>query len=193
MTERTGYIARVRELARLVAVNFLEQREEAGYPFKQKGGLKSVEKKTLLLEILTEEIPSRFVPALRQLEENGARILQENRLGYEKIISFGTPRRLVFLASGVDQRQKPAVERKKGPSCQAAFNSDGSPNKAALGFARGQGLQVEDLVVEKVGEVPYLFAVKEIPGEYALDILPSLMKTYFVPEFSQKYTGPPKG
>jgi len=135
------------------------------------------EKKTLLLEILTEEIPSRFVPgALRQLEENGARILQENRLGYEKIISFGTPRRLVFLASGVDQRQKPAVERKKGPSCQAAFSSDGSPNKAALGFARGQGLQVEDLVVEKVGEVPYLFAVKEIPGEYALDILPSLMK-----------------
>ena len=119
-------------------------------------------KKAFLLEIGTEEIPARFMnPALAQLREAAARELGAARLSYDEIKVFGTPRRLALLVEGLAGRQQELVEKKKGPAAKAAFQADGTPTKAAYGFARSQGVDVSELLTEDVNGTAYVFAVRK--------------------------------
>jgi glycyl-tRNA synthetase beta chain len=104
----------------------------------------------LLFEIGTEEIPSDYLDNalldLRRLAENA---FKEKRLGVrEKIMSFGTPRRLVLIGKGLAEKQEDAIEEITGPPKKAAFDESGKPTKAAIGFAQRHGVSVEDLQIQ---------------------------------------------
>ena len=105
--------------------------------------------KDLLFEIGTEEIPARFMsPALKQMRELAENGLDEARLEYARINVYGTPRRLALLVEGLAEKQTDLEMEVKGPSQKAAFDANGKPTKAALGFARGQGVDSAELVVK---------------------------------------------
>lgn len=125
----------------------------------------------LLFEIGTEEIPAKFMPEiLKQLKELAAAKMQELRIPFEDITVYGTPRRMAFIASGVAETQADVVVEAKGPSVKIAYVS-GAPSKAAQGFARGQGVDVKDLVVRD----NYVYAVKHLAGQPVVELLPGLL------------------
>src|SRR5512132_3618031 len=96
----------------------------------------------LLFEIGSEEIPAGFIPpALRQLEADLARALDDARLGHGEVKAVGTPRRLCVWAREVAGKQPDATTQALGPTVQAAFDAEGKPTPAALGFARSQGVE----------------------------------------------------
>lgn len=125
----------------------------------------------LLFEIGTEEIPAKFMPGiLKQLKELAVAKMQELRIPFEDITVYGTPRRMAFIAGGVAETQADVVVEAKGPSVKIAYVS-GAPSKAAQGFARGQGVDVKDLVVRD----NYVYAVKHLAGQPVVDLLPGLL------------------
>lgn len=125
----------------------------------------------LLFEIGTEEIPAKFMPGiLKQLKELAAAKMQELRIPFEDITVYGTPRRMAFIADGVAETQADVVVEAKGPSVKIAYVS-GAPSKAAQGFARGQGVDVKDLVVRD----NYVYAVKHLAGQPVVELFPGLL------------------
>jgi len=132
--------------------------------------------KELLLEIGTEEIPAAFIPqALNDLENLLRKELETSRIDVKDIKTLGTPRRLVFLAGSVSERQRDWEEQKTGPARQAAFDKDGNPTKAALGFAKSQSVPVESLKVIQTEKGEYICAVKKETGKPTIEILSSLL------------------
>lgn len=125
----------------------------------------------LLFEIGTEEIPAKFMPGiLKQLQELAEKKMNELRIPFEAVKVYGTPRRMTFIASGVEEAQADSVVEAKGPSVKIAFVNN-EPTKAAMGFARGQGVDVSALEVR--GE--YVYAVKHLAGKPVMELLPGLL------------------
>ena len=126
----------------------------------------------LLLEIGTEELPHQFVaPALTALQELTQQFLQEQRLTHGSIRTLGTPRRLVVYVDQLAEQQTAAVKEAMGPSKAVAFDKDGQPTKAAIGFATGQGVPVGKLEIRTTPKGEYVFAVKQEPGQPAAAVL----------------------
>ena len=101
---------------------------------------------SFLLEIGSEELPPDDVVAgIAQVEEKLKGLLASNKIGFESIYVSGTPRRLVAHVKGLAPMQTDEVVEKRGPALSAAFDSLGQVTKAAEGFARGQGLTVDQL------------------------------------------------
>ena len=126
----------------------------------------------LLFEIGTEEIPAKFMPGiLAQLQEMAAKKMTELRIPFEAVKVYGTPRRMTFIASGVAETQADSTVEAKGPSAKIAF-VNGAPSKAAQGFARGQGVDVNDLVIRD----NYVYAIKHLAGAPVIDLLPGLLQ-----------------
>ncbi len=129
----------------------------------------------LLFEIGTEEIPAKFMPnILTQLKELAEKKMTELRIPFESVKTYGTPRRMTFIASGVAEAQEDSTVEAKGPSAKIAFvNGDihGEPSKAAQGFARGQGVDVKELVVRD----NYVYAIKHLAGQPVKELLPGLL------------------
>lgn len=133
--------------------------------------------KDFLLEIGTEEIPAKFSPgAMAQLEEQARKRLAEQRLTYTEITVLATPRRLALLVAGLEEKQEDLLLEVKGPAVKAAYDANGVPTKAAQGFARGQGVKVEDLFVQELNGVPYVFARKSELGLETATLLPRFAK-----------------
>ena len=133
-------------------------------------------KKDLLLEVGCEELPPRFITAaLEQLQEGLAARMKEQHLGFARCKAWGTPRRLVLLVEELASRQPHRQQKIKGPPLERAYDEAGAPTGALHGFARSQGLAPGDLIVEQVKGVPYLFAVKELPGKTAETLLPEIL------------------
>jgi glycyl-tRNA synthetase beta chain len=132
-----------------------------------------------LLEIGTEEIPARMIDgALEDLrlalfnEFEAGRLLPEIDFNIDKNIkAFATPRRLAILAHGLRDRQPDTVQEVSGPPAKAAFDSSGRPTKAAEGFARSQGVRVEDLKRITTPKGECVGVRKEVHGAAAVDIL----------------------
>ncbi|MGI6097335.1 MAG: glycine--tRNA ligase subunit beta [Dethiobacteria bacterium] len=130
----------------------------------------------LLLEIGTEEIPSRFLPsALKQLSTVGGEAFQDARLEYQKITVFATPRRLVLYVEGLAKKQADIREKIKGPARCIAFTETGEATKAGKGFARSQGVSIQELEIDTLNGTEYVFAVKETRGELTLNLLPQIL------------------
>jgi len=130
----------------------------------------------MLLEIGVEEIPSALMPgALDDLKTIAAAKLQQSRLEFSEIITLGTPRRLVLHVKGLEEKQKDTVIENRGPKKSSAFSQDGAPTKAALGFARSQGLEVSDLEIRDVGGVEYVYAVKQEVGGQTEKLIAGLL------------------
>lgn len=125
----------------------------------------------LLFEIGTEEIPAKFMPGiLAQLKEMAENKMEELRIPFADVKVYGTPRRMTFIASGVAEAQADTVVEAKGPSAKIAFVG-GEPSKAAQGFARGQGVDVKDLVVRD----EYVYAIKHMEGQPVKEMLPEML------------------
>ncbi len=132
--------------------------------------------KELLLEIGTEEIPAGFVPqALIDFENLTRKELEAHRIDFNEVKTLGTPRRLVLVISSVSEKQRDEEIKKVGPSKQAAFDSEGNPTKAAIGFAKGQSVSIESLKVIQTEKGEYVCAVKEEPGKPTLQLLSSIL------------------
>ena len=131
----------------------------------------------LLFEIGTEEIPAGFIPpALRQLEEDLGQALDDARLTHGEVKAVGTPRRLAVWARDVAARQPDARTQALGPGVQAAFDAEGKPTAAALGFARSQGVEVEALTRVATPKGERLAVEKVEKGRKAEAVLPGLLE-----------------
>ncbi len=132
----------------------------------------------LLFEIGTEEIPASYIrPALAFLEQAVQDKLRELGLSFGWVRSAGTPRRLTVAVDEVQEEQPARLQEHIGPAKQAAFDADGQPTKAALGFARSKGLKVEDLQVIATPKGEYLMAAEEIKGRPTAELLPGLLES----------------
>lgn len=130
----------------------------------------------LLLEIGTEELPARFVePALEQLARRLTEAVAET-LGVEaEPRTLGTHRRLTVFIAGLPPEQPPREELRIGPPAQVAFDEEGRPTRAALGFARSQGVPVEELEVRETPRGRYLCARRRTPGRATAEVLCELL------------------
>ena len=122
--------------------------------------------KEFLLEIGTEEIPSRFInPALEKMKELFAALLAAGRVASRgEIRVYGTPRRLVLYAPELDERQADIAKEVTGPPKKVAFDASGKPTKAATVFAEKNGLAVEALTIKTTDKGEYLTARVEERG-----------------------------
>ena len=128
--------------------------------------------KDLLFEIGAEEIPAGFMPnILGQLKQLAETKLNDAHLPFESIATYGTPRRLALIVKGLADASAEISERHKGPSASIAYDADGNATKAAIGFARGKGLDVADLVVED----GYIYAETKTAGVPAKDIVSEML------------------
>ena len=128
--------------------------------------------KDLLFEIGAEEIPAGFMPnILGQLKQLAETKLNDAHLPFESIETYGTPRRLALIVKGLSDASAEISERHKGPSASIAYDADGNATKAAIGFARGKGLDVADLVVED----GYIYAETKTAGVPAKDIVSEML------------------
>lgn len=132
-------------------------------------------KQDLLLEIGLEEMPARFVTqSMNQLGEKTAAFLTEQNIEFGEVRLYSTPRRLAVLVKEVAQAQADVDEEAKGPAKKIAQTEDGEWSKAAVGFAKGQGLSTEDIYFKEIKGVEYAHVKKFIKGRRTEELLPSL-------------------
>jgi glycyl-tRNA synthetase beta chain len=128
-----------------------------------------------LLEVGVEELPADFVgSAIAQWQQRVAESLTTEFLAYDAIKVYGTPRRLAVLIQGLPDKQADRNEEIKGPPKQAAFK-DSQPTQAAIGFARKQGVGVEDLQLRDTPKGEFVFIQKQIVGKLTREILQALV------------------
>lgn len=134
----------------------------------------------LMIEIGVEELPYKFIaPALSTLEAQANFSFAFHRLSHGSIKTYGTPRRLLLVVESLAIHQEAFTNEAMGPSKSVAFDQSGQPTKAAIGFARGQGVAVESLRMRQTPKGEYLFAVKDDAGRptktVLLEILPQIV------------------
>lgn len=130
----------------------------------------------LVFEIGVEEIPSApLYSAVTQLKTLAEDALRQARLEYGEVRVFGSPRRLVVVVEQLAERQEDLDARAKGPSVKVAFDAEGNPTPAAIGFARGKGVAVTDLVFGEEAGGEYVYAVIHEAGRSALEVLAELL------------------
>ncbi|MBT5375276.1 MAG: glycine--tRNA ligase subunit beta, partial [Nitrospinaceae bacterium] len=132
------------------------------------------------LEIGSEEIPSGYVqPALEYMREELAAFFSRNEIKAETPEILGTPRRLVISIKGVDALQEDTVQTFHGPNVAVAYNEAGEPTKAAIGFARGKGIDVSALTRETTAKGEVVCARVEKKGrptpEHLNEFLPQFI------------------
>ena len=153
--------------------------------------------KDLLFEIGAEEIPAGFLPnIIKQLGELATAALAERHIPHGAVKVYATPRRVALLINDVAERGEDVHETHKGPSVSIAYDGDGNPTKAAIGFARGKGLDVSELKVVD----GYIFADTTTAGldtkEVLSDVLPSLITGLSFPksmhwgDFEERFVRP---
>ena len=190
VTERAQFFAAMRQQARAVAEQYVQERQRLEFPFGTAEPARRADKaartapargraeappgatEALLFEIGMEELPAHEVPrGLAQLRTLVPALLAEARLEHGAVDVAGTVRRFVVRVRDVALRQPDKVQERRGPSLRAAFHADGAPSKAALGFARSCRLSV-DALERREG---YLYARVTEKGQPALTVLPQVL------------------
>ena len=137
--------------------------------------------KELLFEIGTEEIPAGFLSkAIADMEEIIRKSFTEKRIIFEGIKCMATPRRLVLYIAAVGEKQEDQTIEKMGPAKKAAFDENGNPTKAALGFAKSQGLEISELEIIVTEKGEYLGARKTISGQSTEVLLPEILTNFLL-------------
>lgn len=136
----------------------------------------------LLFEIGMEEIPARFLnQALTDLKNNFEKKLTTNRIKFDGIKTYGTPRRLVLVVDEVSEMQEELNELNMGPSKEIAYK-DGVLTKAGLGFIKGQGAEERQVELIKTDKGEYIAIRKSSKGEATEKILPEILKSLVLEE-----------
>lgn len=137
--------------------------------------------KTILLEIGIEELPSRFVaPAVEQLQQKAEKWLRDERITFQQVAVFATPRRLAVQIAGVAEVQADIREEVRGPAKKNAVDGNGNWTQAALGFARGQGISADQLYMQAQNGVEYVYATRESKGQPVKYLLAEGLKQLIV-------------
>ena len=150
--------------------------------------------KDFILELGVEEIPAGyFAPAVKFLEERLTKALAEANLPFERLKTWGAPRRLAFGLWGLTAHQRDIEEEVVGPPLSAAYDSNGNPTRAATGFAGGQGVPVSELRTLTTPKGQYLAVKKTVKGRDAeavlTEILPGLLAALPFPKTMRWGTG----
>ncbi len=143
--------------------------------------------KPLLIEIGSEEIPARFISrGLALLREDLVQLLEKSAIKYGSINEYSTPRRLAVLIENVAELQDDRTTDTLGPPKKAAYDADGNPTKAALGFARSLNIGVDDLTIKKTDRGEYVSATVKEKGKPTVDVLsenlPKLISSLQLPK-----------
>jgi glycyl-tRNA synthetase len=192
VTERAKYFAGMRNQARRVSELYVQQREQAEFPWLKEDETGKTrdetrdtsvrsrdthhvsEPQSFLLELGSEELPPHdVVDGIAQIETKLEQLLADNKLAYAALRVTGTTRRLVAHVTGLAPRQADEVVEKRGPALDRAYDSLGEPTKAVQGFARGQGINVADLVTRD----NYVYAIQQVKGRPTAEVLPELCTT----------------
>lgn len=132
-----------------------------------------------LLEVGCEEIPARFIePALRAMRAGFSRRIDDARLASADGIdqrALGTPRRLALLVKGLPERQADLDQRLIGPKVEAAYDADGQPTRACLGFAKSKGIEPGKLSVFETPSGRAVGIQRRVTGKPTAEILPELL------------------
>lgn len=201
VTERTGYIARIRDLAKLVAGSYMRSRKNLDYPLLQRTlppkqskdilpafhpELETVDpekREDFLLEIGSEELPATFVPiGMQNLEKSVRELLQNEGIAFKNIKAYGTPRRLAIYVHDLALGKPEQTIEKKGPPVEQVYDREGKLTPAGEGFFRSLGLVAPPLQAIKKGSsksvcirnikgIDYLFATLTLPGSSTASIL----------------------
>lgn len=143
--------------------------------------------KDYLFEIGTEEMPAHVVTrSVNQLADKTTKFLNENGLKFKNIKTFSTPRRLTILVEELAEKQDDIDEIKKGPAKKIALDQDNNWTKAAQGFARGQGMSVDDIYFEELKGVEYAYVHVKKTGKKASEILLNMNKVVKAMTFPTK-------
>lgn len=130
----------------------------------------------LLIEILTEELPARFITdAQTQMAHRVTLHLDELSIEHGDVRSFSTPRRLVVLIQGVKEETQSRTIDVKGPGASISYDSQGNPTPALIGFCRGQGVDLSDIRIEGQEGKSYVYARKTVPGRQASELIESFL------------------
>jgi len=135
--------------------------------------------KELLLEIGTEEIPAAFLPkAIDDMKTMITKEFSEIRIKHGNVSAMATPRRLCLRVKEVAGKQEDQILEKMGPARRVAFDEDGNPTKAALGFARGQGIDISEVETITTEKGEYICVRKKIAGEDTEALLSNLLPKF---------------
>lgn len=156
VTERTSYIARVRDLAKAAATEYLASREKLGFPLLKRLKKEKItfslpplpktfnprDRSDFLFEIGSEELPAIFVPiGNRNLKSAIEKLLKEHKLSYSALHVYGTPRRLSILVNGLIHGTEESTNTRRGPPVSTAYDSQGHVTKQGIGFFKSLGFE----------------------------------------------------
>lgn len=140
----------------------------------------------LLLEIGVEELPSRFgQTTLDQIENNLSNLLKEERISFDNIDKYATPRRLTFVIKNLADKASDLEEEVKGPAKKIAVDDEGNFTKPALGFMKSKGLDPENVYFKQLGKTEYLFGTIKQTGKETSEVLKNI-----IPEAIKNVTFP---
>lgn len=198
VTERTGYITRIRDLSRLIASAYISSREALGFPLASKEApspsrkLPSLpatfnpkQKEDFLLEIGSEELPATFVPiGCRNLETKMRSLLEKEGLAYAGVEIFATPRRLAIRVNGLAAGTESKEVKRRGPKIDVAFDASGKLTPQGKGFFKSIGhAEATRQAIDTGGiaglsqEEGYLFFSSTVTGKATLALLAENLPT----------------
>ena len=135
----------------------------------------------IIFEIGTEEIPARFIPnALNGMKEDFSALLNEQGISFKVAETYGTPRRLLLYVKDAAEKQAEKSVEIMGPAKAVAYDKDGNPTKAAIGFAKGQAIDVKELQIKKTDKGEYICAVKREGGKDTEGLLSELLPSFLL-------------
>jgi len=201
VTERTGYISRIRDLAKLVAESYLLSREKQGFPLLKRfpettppltvqepstshsEDINVADREDFLLEIGSEELPASFVTiGSRNLEKSLRALLDKEEIKYDSISIYATPRRLTAHVHQLAKGKPSQLIEKKGPPVNQVYEANGIAKPAAEGFFRSLGLSIPSLeainkqevvgvTIRKVKDIDYLYGTIKNEGRTTAALL----------------------
>ncbi len=133
---------------------------------------------TILFELGCEELPPKSLKPLRDaLQASVAEQLVEANISFDTIKSFAAPRRLAIQIAGISDKQPDRTEQKRGPAIKAAFDAEGNPTRAAMGFAKGLGIEASELTTINTDKGDYVGYEQTIHGQATTELLPNIFQT----------------
>ncbi|MGM8884723.1 glycine--tRNA ligase subunit beta [Psychrobacter sp. 1U2] len=133
---------------------------------------------TILFELGCEELPPKSLKPLRDaLQASVTEQLNEAEIGFDSIKAFAAPRRLAIQIQGISDKQPDRSEQKRGPAIKAAYDSEGNPTRAAMGFAKGLGIEASELTTINTDKGDYVGYEQTIHGQATTELLPNIFQT----------------
>lgn len=133
---------------------------------------------TILFELGCEELPPKSLKPLRDaLQTSVTDQLKNADISFESIRAFAAPRRLALQIQGISEKQPDRSEQKRGPAIKAAFDAEGNPSRAAIGFAKGLGIDPSELITINTDKGDYVGYEQTIHGQAVTELLPQILQT----------------